>query len=187
MKLRVVIGAVLAAVAVRLVALVWLHPLNWDEIEFFRATDWVRQGLVPFRDFWEHHTPLQWFVFAPFTALTSSPGADAVILMRGVQVLLWIATFWLANRLMTRMGLGQFARWATIAIAVCSQILMIPAVEYRVDVLGCTMYLAGLVCLMEHRLQPVQSRLKPGLHHPQRLHHRRPRRNRAAGSSFSVL
>jgi hypothetical protein len=71
-----------------------------------------------------------------------------VIFMRGVQVLLWILTFWLANRLMARLGAGQFARWATIAIAVCSQVLMIPAVEYRVDVLGCTLYLGGLFLLV---------------------------------------
>ncbi len=155
--MRILVAAILAAIAVRLVALIWLHPLNWDEIEFFRATDWVRQGLVPYRDFWEHHTPLQWFLFAPFTTLTKSPGADAVIFMRGAQVLLWVVTFWLANRLMARLGIGQFARWATMAIAVCSQLLMIAAVEYRVDVLGCAMYLAGLVFLVEDRRSRLSS------------------------------
>ena len=49
----------LLAIAARLLQLQGLHPLVWDEIEFFRATDWVWRGLVPYRDFWEHHTPLQ--------------------------------------------------------------------------------------------------------------------------------
>ena len=46
--------------ALRLLPLARLHPIVWDEIEYFRATDWVAHGLVPYRDFWEHHTPLQW-------------------------------------------------------------------------------------------------------------------------------
>ena len=89
-RVRILIGITLAAVTARLFSMTLLTPLNWDEVEFFRATDWVRQGLVPFRDFWEHHTPLQWFVFAPFTALTKSPGAAAIIWMRWVQVPLWV-------------------------------------------------------------------------------------------------
>ena len=45
------------------------QPLGWDEVEFFRATKWTGEGQVPFRDFWEHHTPLQWLVFAPVARL----------------------------------------------------------------------------------------------------------------------
>lgn len=148
---RLLIALTVVAASVRLLSLFWLHPLNWDEVEYFRATDWVRQGLVPFRDFWEHHTPLQWFVFAPFTALTSSPGVDAVILMRLCQVPLWILTFALMNLWMRDVGLDAFARWSAITLAVCSSLLMIAAVEYRVDVLGCTLYAAALVFLQRRR------------------------------------
>jgi hypothetical protein len=146
---RVLIGVTIVAAAVRVLAISGLHPLNWDEIEFFRATDWVRQGLTPYRDFWEHHTPLQWYVFAPFAALTKSPGAVAIVWMRIAQVPLWIATFWLANVWMKRSGLSAIGRWSAMALAVCSSLLMLAAVEYRVDVLGCTMYLAALVMLSE--------------------------------------
>ena len=73
-------GISMLSIAARLLQLQGLHPLVWDEIEFFRATDWVRRGLVPYRDFWEHHTPLQWFLFAPVTALTNSPGVSAIVL-----------------------------------------------------------------------------------------------------------
>jgi hypothetical protein len=144
---RILVALIGAAVLARLFALTFLRPLNWDEIEFFRASDWIRQGLVPFRDFWEHHTPLQWFLFAPVTALTSSEGASAIILMRWAQIPLWIATFWLINRWMTSAGLNVFARWAAMAVALCSSLFMLPAIEFRVDVLGCLCYVAGLVLL----------------------------------------
>ncbi len=125
------------AILARLLQMAGLHPLVWDEVEFFRATDWVRQGLVPYRDFWEHHTPLQWFLYAPVAALTRSPGAPAIILMRFAQIPLWIATFVLLMRWMERAGIARWARWSAIGVALCSSLFMLPAVEYRVDALGC--------------------------------------------------
>ena len=146
-RVWILAAVVVLGAAVRLAQITWLQPLNWDEIEFFRATDWVRRGLVPFRDFWEHHTPLQWFIFAPFSALTSSEGVNAVIFMRWMQVPLWILIFWIANRWMRDLGLSLFARWTTMAIAASSSLLMLPAVDYRVDVPACALYLAGMLFL----------------------------------------
>lgn len=133
--------------AARAISLQFLRPLNWDEIEHFRASEWIRDGLVPFRDFWEHHTPLLWYLGAPFTALTGSQGVDAVVLMRWTQAPLWIVTFWLLNLWMRDAGLGQFARWAGILAAASSSLLMIPAVEYRQDTLANLLFVAGLVLL----------------------------------------
>lgn len=153
-RIRVLIVLAAISIAVRLFAMAYLHPLNWDEVEYFRATDWVRQGLVPFRDFWEHHSPLQWFVFAPISALTSSPGADAIILMRWAQVPLWIAAFWLANRLMLRAGIDAFGRWSALVLGLTSSLLMISAMEYRVDALANVLYLGGLVLMWSAAARP---------------------------------
>ncbi len=144
---RLLVVVTIVASAVKLLSVFGLQPLNWDEIEFYRATDWVSHGLVPYRDFWEHHTPLQWYLFAPFARMTKSPGAAAIIWMRVVQIPLWIATFWLANLWMRRSGRTAFGRWTAIAIATCSSLLMLPAVEYRVDVLASAVYIAALVIL----------------------------------------
>jgi hypothetical protein len=141
-----IILAVLAIVA-RLFQLAGLHPLVWDEIEFFRATDWVRQGLVPYRDFWEHHTPLQWFLFAPVSALIHGPGAGAIILMRWAQLPLWVAAFVMLRAWMRRAGASEFAAWSAMTLVLCSTLFMLPAVEYRVDVLGCVVYIAALLLL----------------------------------------
>jgi len=140
-------GISLLSVIARLFQLQGLHPIVWDEIEFFRATDWVRRGLVPYRDFWEHHTPLQWFVFAPVTALTNSPGVSAILLMRWAQLPLWIVAFVLLRSWMRRAGITAFASWAAMALVLCTSLFMLPAVEYRVDVLGSVLYIAALVCL----------------------------------------
>jgi hypothetical protein len=135
----------LTAAAVRLLPLQWLHPLNWDEMEMYRSANWIAHGLVPFRDFWQHHTPLAWFLYAPFTLLTDSPGVSAILLMRWVQVPVWIAAFWLLNVWMARAGLPRFARWSAMALALSSSLLMTSAVEFRLDVPATVFYLAGLV------------------------------------------
>ncbi|HEV7428810.1 MAG TPA: hypothetical protein VGQ46_20855 [Thermoanaerobaculia bacterium] len=140
-------GISLLSVIARLLQLQGLHPLVWDEIEFFRATDWVRRGLVPYRDFWEHHTPLQWFLFAPVTALTNSPGVSAILLMRWAQLPLWIIAFVLLRGWMRRAGISVFGAWTAIALVLCSTLFMLPAVEYRVDVLGSVVYIAALFLL----------------------------------------
>ena len=142
---------IVIAAAARSLSLGWLHPLNWDEIEYFRATDWVRQGLVPYRDFWEHHTPLQWFVFAPAAALVDSPGAMAIIAMRWAQLPPWIATFALLSLWMRRAGVSLPSRLSAIALALCSSMFMLPAVEYRIDSLGCALYVLALVLLQGDR------------------------------------
>ena len=150
MRSRIAWLLVLTAVAVaaRLFAMTFLHPLNWDEVEYFRATDWVSRGLVPYRDFWEHHTPLMWFVFAPVAMLTDSPGAAAIVLMRWAQVPLWIAAFWLVSRLMSAANIAGIARVVAIVLAISSSTLMISAMEYRVDTLANVLYLAGVVLLL---------------------------------------
>jgi hypothetical protein len=140
-------GLSLLSVAARLLQLQGLHPLVWDEIEFFRATDWVRRGLVPYRDFWEHHTPLQWFLFAPVTALTNNPGVSAILLMRWAQLPLWIIAFVLLRGWMRRAGISAFAAWTAMTLVLCSTLFILPAVEYRVDVLGCVLYVAALFFL----------------------------------------
>jgi hypothetical protein len=139
------------AVLARLLFLQFLHPLNWDELEFFAATKWIGEGMVPFRDFWEHHAPLMWFVFAPFTWLTDSPGIGAILVLRWAQIPVWVATFWLTNVWMRGAGLERFARWCAMALALCSSLFMIPAVEYRVESLGCLFVMAGLVLAQRER------------------------------------
>ncbi len=142
---HIAIAIALTSAMLRLIPLQWLHPLNWDEIEFYRATRWIAEGKVPFRDFWEHHSPLSWFLFAPFSRLTDTPGVMAIISMRWAQIPVWIAAFWLANVFMRNAGLSRFARWAAMAIALSSSFLMLSAVEYRIDPLGCALYIGALV------------------------------------------
>ena len=47
----------------------YFHYMCMDHAEHIHASWLVWQGQVPYRDFFEHHNPLLWFIFAPITAL----------------------------------------------------------------------------------------------------------------------
>ncbi|MGZ5433829.1 MAG: hypothetical protein ACXWH7_12975 [Thermoanaerobaculia bacterium] len=141
----------LTAALIRLIPLQWLHPVHWDELEFFRATKWIAEGRVPYRDFWEHHTPLAWVLFAPFARIIDSPGAAAIVAMRWAQIPVWIATFVLVSLWMRGAGIARGARWAAMALALCSSLFMLPAVEYRIESVGCLLFVLGLVLAQRKR------------------------------------
>ncbi|MGZ8779278.1 MAG: hypothetical protein ACXW31_05095 [Thermoanaerobaculia bacterium] len=141
----------LTAALIRLIPLQWLHPVHWDELEFFRATKWIAEGRVPYRDFWEHHTPLAWVLFAPFARIIDSPGAAAIVAMRWAQIPVWIATFVLVSLWMRGAGIARGARWTAMALALCSSLFMLPAIEYRIESVGCLLFVLGLVLAQRKR------------------------------------
>ena len=47
------------------------YKITVDEWEHMQASWMIGQGMVPFRDFFEHHHPLMWYLTAPF--LMNSP------------------------------------------------------------------------------------------------------------------
>ena len=139
------IACAITAALLRLIPLHWLHAVNWDEIEFYRATKWIAEGRLPFRDFWEHHSPLPWFLFAPIARFVDSIDTSAIVAMRWAQVPVWVAVFVLVNAFMRNAGLSRFARWAAVAIVVTSSLLMTSAVEFRIDPVAIALLFGGLV------------------------------------------
>jgi hypothetical protein len=133
-------------------AAVWIAALTQrgaalavDEIEFFRATRWVGEGAVPFRDFWEHHTPLQWLLFAPVARLfANGPGAGAVVTLRWAQLALWVAALVLLTKIVRRRGLDP---WPALALLLVSASFVGKALEYRVDVPGNLAFLAAVALI----------------------------------------
>lgn len=136
-------------------AIVWIlnRPLGWDEIEFYRATDWVSRGRVPYRDFWEHHSPLQWFVYAPILRISSSTGgAWDLLFMRWAQLPLWVLTLTVWVRTCHTTERGRLMPGVT-GLLLLSPAFLLFAVEYRVDALASALFLLGLVLALRSGFQ----------------------------------
>src|ERR1051325_3135014 len=143
------IASIAAALAAGCAALHLLgfRPLTVDEIEYFRATDWVARGLVPYRDFFEHHLPLQWYLFAPAASIVRSPGAAAIVSMRLFQLPLWAITFAALVRWTRRDGHSPAV---AVAALLASMLFVMPAMEYRVDTVSVCAMILALVAAERH-------------------------------------
>jgi hypothetical protein len=125
------------------------HALSWDEIEFFRATWWIGEGRVPFRDFWEHHLPLQWIVFAPLARwFANGSGVEAVLALRIAQLPLWIATFAMLMAIARRQVDDRASRWSALVLLLAAPLFTNAALEYRVDALGNFAFIAALALVV---------------------------------------
>src|SRR5881394_4587276 len=63
------LGFLVLATAALLLARLWVIPVRYldaDELEHSHAAWSVWKGLLPYRDFFEHHTPWYYFALAPF-------------------------------------------------------------------------------------------------------------------------
>lgn len=148
------LGAVLSGVLATLVlldsmAFVVLRlvsaPLGWDEIEYLRATEWVREWRLPYRDFFEHHMPLLWYLAAPFASGIDTDPIGVGLRLRWLAALAWVATAALILVLARR---GR-ASWPVAAAALAAMLGSVHVssrlVEFRVDAPMNVLYVAGLV------------------------------------------
>lgn len=131
-------------VAWALINLQWGRGLGWDEVEFLRATDWIRQGQVPYRDFFEHHTPLAWFLMAPFEALFHGPGVSPVLWLRWLQVPMWATVVWRMNTWMKEDRAPSWTRYLALGCLLGTPFFVFSAIEYRVDTLGTLLVILAL-------------------------------------------
>ena len=146
---------VLLATAFFVAELQWARTIGWDEVEYYRATRWVAEGRVPFRDFWEHHLPLQWYLFAPLAAIIGDgPGVASLLAMRWAQFPVWLAVFWFVFAIVRRAGLGAGRALLAIGLVAASVLFVESAVEYRLDAPGAAMYFGALLLAVARPRSP---------------------------------
>jgi len=136
-----------------------------DELEHAHAAWCVAQGLIPYRDFFEHHPPALYLASAPFfRAMSPAVGFDraaaTLLVCRMAMWLLAAIAIALTHRLATqvvRPAGPANGDWAVFLLATSFQFLN-TAMEFRPDVPAVVCVLAALVCALEaqHRQSPVQ-------------------------------
>lgn len=67
------------------------EPIQPDEFEHLHAAWLVSQGQTPYVDFFQHHTPLFYYIAAPFLSGTDL-GFDTILNLRLLILLFWVST-----------------------------------------------------------------------------------------------
>lgn len=145
-----------------LILLVLVALLSWsaqtrafdpDEFQHLQMAWLVAIGQVPYRDFFEHHTPLYHFAVAPFLTdpKLTTDGTVAIRALIGLRLLgvglcivILMQTEWIARAVSDRLA----ARCAALILA-ASAIFVLKGLEIRPDqlagclMLGATLFLIG--------------------------------------------
>src|SRR5262245_5610508 len=131
------------------VPLLWSRRFDPDELEHAHVAWYILQGQIPFRDFYEHHTPLFHYLLG---LLISTLGVEqspehamrALFVARGFTWLLSVgivvATFVLARRLR-----DTTTAWVAMALISGNIVVALRAIEIRPDGLSTLLWLGSLI------------------------------------------
>jgi hypothetical protein len=147
--------AVVALVLLLRGPLLFKHAFDPDEFQHLHSAFCIAQGLVPYRDYFDHHTPWLHLLLAPALRLVSveQDPERAVAAIFAARALMWAlsgAIVWLTYRL------GLLWRGATtglLAAALLTLIGLFPdkTLEIRPDVPACVVLLACWVLALDGR------------------------------------
>lgn len=124
-------------------------PFGWDELEHIHSVYLVHSGSIPYRDFFQHHHPLMWYVYAPiFTIFTNKIIALWMIKIISIGIgicnlalLYFISRFYISSQAFRLLG---------IILSLTSIIFVFNEMEIRPDNLMLTFILIGYYSLLKY-------------------------------------
>jgi hypothetical protein len=137
-----------AGIVVRVLAILHLR-VNTDEPQHLHVAWAWTQGLLPYRDVFDNHTPLFSLLMSPWLSLAGER-PDIVVVMRLAMVplvLIALGATWIVAR---RLFSPRVALWA-VALAAVNPEFMRASVEYRTDQLWMASWLSALAVLVSGR------------------------------------
>jgi 4-amino-4-deoxy-L-arabinose transferase-like glycosyltransferase len=154
-----------ALVAVPLIArlrLLQVRGFNPDEFEHLHASWCVAHGLVPYRDFFEHHTPGLYYLLAPLLRLfdTATDVSDAWAAIFAARQAMWVATIailFLTYRL-GRLWRDRLTGAVAALLLANAGIFLGKTLEVRPDVPALVFLLGSLLAFLHGLRQPAPRR-----------------------------
>ena len=127
-----VIGVeVLLSVLLFLMIILNVPTQNGDNVEHIHSSVLVARGLIPYKDFFQHHNPLLWYVFAPIAKLFDYNATLSEVVLF-ISFLVFLKSLVYVYRIVEEFLANKF--WGIMA----SVLLLIPlykifAIDFRPD------------------------------------------------------
>lgn len=143
------LGLLFYALGFALWTILYTETGNGDNVEHLHATWLVAYGKVPYRDFFQHHNPLMWYIFAPIVrfctnTLTLLDIAHALGIGGG------IVTFWIVYKICRRFFNASFISALTALLVLCPPYYYIICFNYNPDTFMALFYACGLYFLFSY-------------------------------------
>lgn len=119
-----------------------------DEFEHLHASWLVSEGFIPYKDFFEHHHPLLWYLSAPIVSLFYN-NVTIFYVMRLVSCLVSVATLFYMCQIVLFFS-NKTGVWLTIALYLGNIITFYNFYQYRPDVYMNFCFILGLFYWLKH-------------------------------------
>lgn len=126
-----------------------MHNVNGDEREHMTCAYMIFQGLVPYRDFFEHHHPLSWYLFAPVLSIFHS-SENIHYIMRAFMLPVVAGTAYYIYRTGVILGLKARAALVGVVVWLSLEIVQTYGSEYRPDNFMVFFQTAGVAYFFEY-------------------------------------
>ncbi len=120
-----------------------------DEWEHLLSARMVRAGMVPYRDFFQHHHPLMWYLFAPLLDVWGN-SLSVFYAMRTFMLLPAAGTCYYIYRNGRLLGLARRAAVLAAVIWLMFPVVRLSATEFRPDNWMMFCFMAGLAYFGEY-------------------------------------
>jgi len=130
----------------------YVHMLNMDEREHLYASFMIYSGYIPYKDFFEHHHPLLWYLFAPILNFCDNTPYIWYIIRTFGLIILSITTF-LVYKLALFITNNKTTALTAIIIYLGFETVGYAGTEFRPDNLMICLFLAGLYQYLKYLKQ----------------------------------
>lgn len=127
-----------------------------DDLEHLHASWLVWQGQVPYRDFFEHHHPLMWYVFAPVIGMFER-NILVFFAIRLLMVVVSLATLYGIYRLIKDFMADKITALLAINIFCFSNTALSLMVQFKPDTLMALFFVWGVYALFVYLRDKQQS------------------------------
>lgn len=134
------------------------QPKTGDDVEHIHSAWLVFQGYVPYQDFFQHHNPLLWYLFAPLVGFFAYD-LGIFDLVREISTLVMFFTLFLSGYIVKRfISCSWYAALLVIAAAFPSYVVF-SGQDFRPDNYMVTAFMLGLYYFFAYLEQHKQKQL----------------------------
>ena len=146
-RLHVAILALILTSLILRIPILLLRCFCPDEFQHLHATRSLVHGMVPYRDFFEHHTPFLYFLLAPVYAIVGD-SISMLFYSWGVMLLFTGGITYLVYKL-GKMVYGADTGWIGALFVAYNLMFMDKTIETRPDLPGMVFWLLTLIFLIQ--------------------------------------
>lgn len=143
-------AAILALILISLILRIPILLLRCfcpDEFQHLHAARSIVHGMVPYRDFFEHHTPFLYYLLAPVYAIVGD-SISMLFYSRGIMLLFTGGIIYLVYKL-GKMVYGADTGWIGALFVAYNLMFMDKTIETRPDLPGMVFWLLTLIFLIQ--------------------------------------